>query len=131
MPARSPPKARRSGLASDLKMKIRIALPPLWLMISCLSAVKCFIAILPTPELVALWVRLNVPARSSLWRKINRPFSQIVGRNFDRHAIARECLDPVLFHSAGGVGNEPMSIIEFNAISGVGQNLGDEPLKFQ
>jgi hypothetical protein len=59
------------------------------------------------------------------------PLFQIVWRDLDRHAITREGFDPVPFHPAGGVGNEPMSIIEFNAISGVRQNLGNEPFKFQ
>jgi hypothetical protein len=100
-------------------------------MISSLSAVKRDIGILPTPELIALWRPANRSGSFILVAEYQSPLFQIVRRDFDRHAIARECLDPVLFHSAGGIGNEPMSIIEFNAISGVGQYLGDEPFKFQ
>src|ERR1700720_1175738 len=100
-------------------------------MTSSLSAVTCGIGLLPTPELVALWWPANRSHSFILVAEYQSPLFQIVRRDFDSHAIAREGFDPVPFHSAGGVGNEPMSIIEFNAISGVRQNLGNEPLKFQ
>src|SRR5262252_6715018 len=43
----------------------------------------------------------------------------------------RPGFDPILFHSSGGVGNELMSVVELNAITGVGQYLSHETLEFQ
>src|SRR4029077_14659402 len=113
------------------EMKNRLGAPLSLLMASFLSAVTCDIGILPTPELVALWGATEHSGSFILVAEYPSPLFQIIGRDFDRHPLAREGFDPILFHSAGGVGNKPMSIIEFNAISGVRQNLGDEPLKFQ
>ena len=59
------------------------------------------------------------------------PLLQIVGRYFDGYAIPGQCFDPILFHSSGGVGNELMSVVELNAVTGVGQYLGHETLEFQ
>jgi hypothetical protein len=59
------------------------------------------------------------------------PLLKIVGRNFDRYPIAGECLYPVLFHPAGGVGDKGMAIIELHAIAGVGQYLGNETFELQ
>jgi hypothetical protein len=46
-------------------------------------------------------------------------------------AISSQGFDAVLFHSSGGIGNELMSIVELNAVRGVGQDLGDETLELQ
>jgi hypothetical protein len=50
---------------------------------------------------------------------------------FYRHAISDQGFDPILFHSSGGVGDEVMSIVEPNAVTGVGQYLGYETLELQ
>lgn len=50
---------------------------------------------------------------------------------FYRHAISDQGFDPILFHSSGGVGDELMSIVEPNAVTGVGQYLGYETLELQ
>src|SRR5258708_1206689 len=48
---------------------------------------------------------------------------QVIGRHLDRHPIARQRLDPVLFHLAGGVGGELVSGIELHAVTRVGEGL--------
>jgi hypothetical protein len=63
--------------------------------------------------------------------KYQSPLFRIVRRYLHRHAIARQRLDPVSFHPAGGIGNELMDIIELNAVSGIRQYLGDQTLEFQ
>src|SRR6185312_4296057 len=47
---------------------------------------------------------------------------QIVGRHFDRDPIARQRLDPVLLHLAGGVGNNLVSGVELHAVTRIGQD---------
>src|SRR5258707_12707866 len=51
---------------------------------------------------------------------------KIIGRHLDRHPIARQRLDAVLFHLAGGVGNDLVSGIELHAITCVGGDFGDQ-----
>src|SRR5258708_6428791 len=51
---------------------------------------------------------------------------QIVGRHLDRHSIASQRLDPVLFHLAGGVGNDLVSGIELHAITCIGEDFGHQ-----
>src|SRR5216683_3506079 len=53
-------------------------------------------------------------------------FLQIIGRHFDRHPIARQRFDPVLFHLAGGVGHDLVPGIELHAITCIGEDLGDQ-----
>src|ERR1700674_2095260 len=57
-------------------------------------------------------------------------FFQIVGRHFHDDAIARQGLDAVLFHLAGRVGDDLVPGIEFDAVTGVRQDFGDEALEF-
>jgi hypothetical protein len=59
------------------------------------------------------------------------PFFQIIGRYFDRHAIAGEGLDPVLLHSAGGVGDKRVTVVELYAVACVRQYLDHQTLKLQ
>jgi hypothetical protein len=59
------------------------------------------------------------------------PLFQIIGRYFYRHAIPSQRLDSVLFHSPGCVGYQLVSVIELNAITGIGQNFCYETLEFQ
>src|ERR1700686_2778338 len=51
---------------------------------------------------------------------------QVVGRHLDRHPVARQRLDPVLFHLAGGVGDDLVSGIELHAIACIGEDFGDQ-----
>src|SRR5258705_4308264 len=53
-------------------------------------------------------------------------FFKIIGRHLDRHPIARQRLDAVLFHLAGGVGNDLVSGIELHAITRIGEDFGDQ-----
>src|SRR6202166_5005827 len=53
-------------------------------------------------------------------------FLKVIGRHFDRHPIARQRLDPVLFHLAGGVGDDLVSGIELHAIACIGEDFGDQ-----
>ena len=61
----------------------------------------------PAPELAAR----RCTTRSSATRTLvlvteDQPaLLEVVGRHFDRHPIARQRLDPVLLHLAGGVGD--------------------------
>src|SRR5438445_1606909 len=57
------------------------------------------------------------------------PFLEVVGRHLDRHPVARQRLDPVLFHLAGGVGDDLVPGIELHAITGVGEDFGDQSLE--
>jgi len=59
------------------------------------------------------------------------PFLKVVGRNLDGHSIAGEGLNPVLFHPSGRVRDKLMTIVELNAIAGIGQYLEDEALELQ
>src|SRR5439155_20536692 len=51
---------------------------------------------------------------------------QIVGRHFDRDPIARQRLDPVLLHLAGGVGNNLVSGVELHAVARIGEDFGHQ-----
>src|SRR5207253_3538444 len=57
------------------------------------------------------------------------PFLEVVGRHLDRHPVARQRLDPVLFHLAGGVGDDLVPGIELHAITGIGEDFGDQSLE--
>jgi hypothetical protein len=58
--------------------------------------------------------------------KDQSPLFQIVGRDFYRHAISGQGFDPILSHSSGCVGDELMSVVELNAVTGVWQYFGYE-----
>src|SRR5260221_9928251 len=51
---------------------------------------------------------------------------QVIGRHLDRRPIARQRLDPVLFHLAGGVGDDLVSGIELHAVTSVGEDFGHQ-----
>jgi hypothetical protein len=51
---------------------------------------------------------------------------QIVRRDFDRHPVAGQRLDAVLFHLARRIGDELMPVIELNPIAGVRQDFGHQ-----
>lgn len=51
---------------------------------------------------------------------------QVVRRHLDRHPVAGQRLDPVLFHLAGGIGHDFVSGIELHAIARVGEDFGDQ-----
>jgi hypothetical protein len=82
-------------------------------------------------ELIALRRPTNRPGPFVLVAKDQPAFFQIVGRHFDRHSIPGQGFDPVLPHSSGGIGNERMAVVELNAVTRVGQYLGDETLELQ
>src|SRR5579872_931824 len=51
---------------------------------------------------------------------------EVVGRHFDRHPVARQGLDPVFLHLAGGIGDDLMSRVELNSVAGIGKDFGDQ-----
>src|SRR5665213_2426034 len=51
---------------------------------------------------------------------------KVIWRHLDRHPIARQRLDPVLFHLAGGVGDDLMPGIELHAIACIGEDFGHQ-----
>src|SRR6185437_8212108 len=51
---------------------------------------------------------------------------QIVRRHLDRHPVAGQRLDPVLFHLAGSIGDDFMPGIELHTIAGIGKDFGDQ-----
>src|ERR1019366_4759468 len=53
-------------------------------------------------------------------------FFQVIGRHLDRHPVARQRLDPVLLHLAGGVGDDLVSGIELHAITCIGKDFGHQ-----
>src|SRR5664280_3818792 len=83
---------------------------------------------LPAAELAAR----RCTTRSSTTRTLilvtedEAAFFQVIWRHLDRHPIARQRLDPVLFHLAGGVGDDLVSGIELHAITCIGEDFGDQ-----
>ena len=132
MPAKSPPNARRSGFASDLKIKCPHGLADYRYdprsLSKMFSAIGCF---LPSPELIALRRAVNRTGPFIAMAEDHSAFLQIIGRHLDRYPIAGQSLDPVLFHPAGGVGDKGMAIVELHPITGVGQYFGHETFEFQ
>src|SRR5512139_2178452 len=49
---------------------------------------------------------------------------QVVGREFDRHLVAREDADAMLAHLPAGVGHDGHAVLQLDAKPGVGQHLG-------
>src|SRR5579862_6445175 len=130
-PAKSPPKARSSGFASDLKMKIRIPTPVFVAAFSLLLIVPSRLCKLPPAELITLRRATDRSGSFVLVAKDHTSFFQIIGRHFHCHPVPGKGLDPVLLHSAGGIDDERMAVIELNAISRVGQYLGDKAFELQ
>src|ERR1700722_11792782 len=56
---------------------------------------------------------------------------EIIRRHFDRHSVTGKRFDPVLLHSPGCIGDDLMTAIELNAVSGVGQNLDHQTVKLE
>src|SRR5579883_1588048 len=51
---------------------------------------------------------------------------QIVRRHLNSNPVARERLDPVLFHLAGGVGDDLVPCVQLDTIAGIGEDFGDQ-----
>src|SRR6266480_2797443 len=83
---------------------------------------------LPAPELAARRPTTGRPAtRTLVLVAEDQPaLLQIVRRHLDRHPIACQRLDPVLFHLAGGVGDDFVSGIELHAVAGIGEDFGHQ-----
>src|SRR5258707_10606348 len=85
---------------------------------------------LPGAELAAGWCaeRGSPPTAGTLVlvTEDEPALFKIIGRHLDRHPIARQRLDAVLFHLAGGVGNDLVSGIELHAITCVGEDFGNQ-----
>src|SRR3954451_4566135 len=54
---------------------------------------------------------------------------KIVGRHLDRHAIARQSLDPVLLHSPRGVGHDFVAGVELDAKARIRQRFDHKAFK--
>jgi hypothetical protein len=63
--------------------------------------------------------------------EIDPAFGQIVNRQFQRHAVARENTDVVLAHAAGRVSANHNTIIERNAITAIRKYFVDDTVKFK
>jgi hypothetical protein len=85
----------------------------------------------PPPKLVTLRRTAQRSGAFLLVAKDQSPLFQIVGGYFYRHTIPSQGFDPIPFHSSSGVDDELMSVVEPNAVTGVGQYLGHETLEFQ
>src|SRR6266480_5344018 len=83
---------------------------------------------LPAPELAARRPTTGRPAtRTLVLVAEDQPaLLQIVRRHLDRHPIACQRLDPVLFHLAGGVGDNFVSGIELHAVAGIREDFGHQ-----
>src|SRR6202140_2662351 len=80
----------------------------------------------PPSELVALRRAVHRSGAFVLVPEDQSPLLQVIGRDFDRHPVAGERLDAVLFHPPRRVGNELMAVVELNAETRVRQDFGDE-----
>ena len=58
-------------------------------------------------------------------------FLEVVGRHFDRHAIASQRFDSVLLHFSAGVRNDLMARVKPNAIACIRQDFSDEAVELQ
>jgi hypothetical protein len=63
--------------------------------------------------------------------KDQSPLVEIIRRHFDCYSVTSKGFDPVLFHPPGGIGDDLMTAIELNAVSGVGQNLDNQTIELQ
>src|SRR5580704_14212904 len=83
---------------------------------------------LPAPELAARrCTTRSAAARTLVLVAEDQPaLLKVVGRHFDRHPIARQRLDPVLLHLAGGVGDDLVSCIELHAVARIGEDFGHQ-----
>src|ERR1700722_4970496 len=71
--------------------------------------------------------RTAPPARTLVFvAEDQSAFFQIIGRHFDRDPIARQGLDPVFLHLAGGIGNDLLPGVELAAVAGIGEDFGDQ-----
>ena len=85
----------------------------------------------PSAELIALRGAADHTGSLVPMTKDQSSLLQIIGRYFDRYPVPGKRFYPILFHPSGGVGDEGVSVIELNAIAGVGQYLSYETLEFQ
>src|SRR3984893_6165448 len=81
---------------------------------------------LPAPELAArrCTTRASAARPLVLVTEDEPALLQIIRRHLDRHPIARQRLDPVLLHLAGGVGDDLVSGIQLHAVAGIGEDFG-------
>src|SRR3979411_1037938 len=71
--------------------------------------------------------RRSAASRTLVLVTENEPaFLQVIRRHLDRHAVAGQSLDPVLFHLACGVGHDLVSCIELHAVTCVGEDFGHQ-----
>src|SRR5690348_2260192 len=56
------------------------------------------------------------------------PLAQVIGRDFERDFVTGDDANMVLAHFSRGVSDEMVAVIERDAITGIGQQLGDEPI---
>src|SRR5579862_5035262 len=69
----------------------------------------------PPAELVALRRAAHRSGAFVLVTEDQSPLFQIIGRDLDRHPVAGQRLDAVLFHPPRRVGDELMAVVELNA----------------
>src|SRR5579872_6059831 len=89
---------------------------------------------LSAAELAALWRATGCSAGRTwpgarafvLVAEYQSALFQIIGRHLDGDPVARERLDPVLFHLAGGIGNDLVPRIELDAVARIGEDFGDQ-----
>src|ERR1700736_2178345 len=83
---------------------------------------------LPAPELAArrCTTRASAARPLVLVTEDEPALFQIIWRHLDRHPIARQRLDPVLLHLAGGGGDDLVSGIELHAVAGIGEDFGHQ-----
>src|ERR1700730_13935790 len=83
---------------------------------------------LPAPELAArrCTTRASAARPLVLVTEDEPAFFQVIRRHLDRHPIARQRLDPVLLHLAGGISDDLVSCIELHAVTCVGEDFGHQ-----
>src|SRR5690348_9479263 len=82
---------------------------------------------LATAPLLATGCATGGSARTFILVAENQPaFLKVVGRHLDRNPVARQRLDAVLLHLAGGIGHDLVAGVELHAVARVGKDFGDQ-----
>src|SRR5262245_42292470 len=69
---------------------------------------------------------------SLLLKPVSDPtFSEIIGGHLDQNLIARKHSDAIFAHSSRRVGDDLVFVLELHPESGVREQLGDHPRKFE
>ncbi len=63
--------------------------------------------------------------------EVNPSFGQIVDRQFERHAVARENADVILAHASGRVSAYHDAVIERYAVTAIRKDFVDNTVKFK